>query len=186
MDLKFVPVVEEQMSVNFTGKVNLLSPFNHQFLGHLLFKNGKIIDVKYLQLTGVKAFYQLGIKEYGLERHQYIVEPEIVSEEEQRIHYPFSVLLKKLEKQIKLYEIVNGQRPPSNVKILVDALSINSDIECTPEEFKVLSVLTDYHKVDDIYDHCDLLDYEVTSSLISLRKKGILKIVGVKPSHQNV
>lgn len=186
MDLKFVPVVEEQMSVNFTGKVNLLSPFNHQYLGHLLFKDGKIIDVKYLQLTGVKAFYQLGIKEHALERHQYIVEPEIVSSEEQRIHYPFSVLLNKLDKQIKLYEIVNNQRPPSNVKILVDASMINSNIDCTPEEFKVLTVLTEYHKVDDIYDHCDLLDYEVTSSLITLRKKNILKIVGVKRESQTV
>lgn len=180
MKLKFVPVVEEQMSVHFTGKVNLLSPFNHQYLGHLLFKDGKIVDVKYQQLSGLKAFFQLGIKEHCLQKHQYIVEPEIVSEEEKRIHYPFSVLLTKLEKQIELYEVVNRQRPPENVKILVDAKSITKNFECGQDEFKVLSLLTETHNVKDIYENCSLLEHEVTNSLVSLRKKGVLKIIAVK------
>ncbi|HLW56937.1 MAG TPA: hypothetical protein VKY27_06100 [Bacteriovoracaceae bacterium] len=180
MNLKFVPVIEEQMCVNFTGKVNLLSPFNHQYLGHLLFKDGKIIDVKYQHLSGLRAFFQLGIREHNLEKHMYVVEPEVVSEEEQRIHYPFSVLQTKLEKQIKLYEIVHRQRPPQNVKIIVNAASIGSDFECTPEEFKVLSTLTEVNDVNDIYEICPLLEHEVTSALINLRKKGVLKIVGRK------
>lgn len=180
MDLKFVPVVEEQMSVMFTGKVNILSPFNHQYLGHLLFKDGKIIDVKYQQFTGLRAYYHLGIKEYCLEKHQYVVEPEIVSDEEQRIHYPFSVLQSKLEKQIKLFEIVDRQRPPHNVKIIPDPTGITSEFECSAEEFTVLTVLTDTHNIDEIYQQSSLLDHEVTLALINLRRKGVLKIVGRK------
>lgn len=180
MEMKFVPVVEEQMSVLFTGKVNLLSPFNHQYLGHLLFRDGKIIDVKYQQFSGMKAFFQMGIREHCLEKHQYVVEPEIVSEEEQRIHYPFSVLMNKLEQQIKLFEIVHRQRPPENVKIIVDAMNINSHFECSAEEFNVLCALTSTHKVNELYEQCDLLEHEITSALINLRRKGLLKIVGRK------
>lgn len=180
MDLKFVPVVEEQMSVHFTGKVNLLSPFNHQYLGHLLFKDGKIIDVRYQNLNGLRAFYQLGIREYNLEKHLYVVEPEVVTEEEQRIHYPVSVLLSRLEKQIKIYEIVYRQRPPENVKILVKAETVKVDFECTSEEFKVLTALTETNDVNEIYQNCLLLEHEITAALINLRKKGVLKIVGKK------
>lgn len=180
MNFKFVPIVEEQVSVSFTGKVNILSPFNHQYLGHFLFKDGELIDLKYANFTGVKAFYQLGIREYCLEKHQYIIEPEIVSAEEKRIHYPFSVLLAKLEKQIRLYEMVQNQRPPENVKIRVDAQALTTQFECTPEEFKVLSILTDTPNVSEIYEQCSLLEHEITSSLVNLRRKGILKIVASK------
>lgn len=180
MELKFVPVVEEQMSVQFTGKVNLLSPFNHQYLGHLLFKDGQVIDVKYQGLSGVKAFYHFGIQEYRLEKHQYIVEPEIAHEEDRRIHYPFSVLMSKLENQIKIYDIVSKQRPPENVKIVVDPKMVSPGLECSVEEFSVLSTLTDWSRVSDIYENCKLLEHEITSSLIMLRKKGLLKIVGTK------
>lgn len=180
MDFKFVPVIEEQMSVKFTGKVNLLSPFNHQYLGHLLFKDGMLIDVRYQQLSGLRAFYQLGIREYNLEKHLYVVEPEVVAEEEQRIHYPISVLLTKLRNQIKIYDIVHRQRPPENVKILVKADSVGEDFECTAEEFRVLTVLTETNDVNSIYGNCSLLEHEITSALINLRKKGVLTIVGRK------
>lgn len=180
MLLKFVPVVEEQMSVKFTGKVNLLSPFNHQYLGHLLFKDGLIIDVRYMQLSGIKAFYQLGVQEFRLVKHQYIVEPEIVAEEDRRIHYPFSVMMKKLDQQLKIFSLVSGQRPPDSLKVMVDPQMISPPLECTQEEFSVLTTLTEWSRVPDIYQHSQLLEHEITSSLITLRKKGLLKIVGMK------
>ena len=44
MDSKVLGVVEEQIAVQFTGKVNILATFNRQFLGHILFKNGEKVE----------------------------------------------------------------------------------------------------------------------------------------------
>lgn len=180
MAIKFIPVIEEQMSVGFTGKVNILSPFNHQFLGFLLFKDGQVINTKYQNKEGLRAFYHLGIREHCLDKHQYIVEPEIVNEDEKRIHFPFTVLKSKLDQQIKIAEEVQKFRPPQHLRIVVDPRIISKDFECTPEEFKVLGTLTEWNKVEDIYEHCSLLEHEITNALVILRKKGALKIIGVK------
>ena len=43
MELKILPIIEEQIAVEFTGKVNILSNFNRQYLGHFVFKNGELV-----------------------------------------------------------------------------------------------------------------------------------------------
>lgn len=173
-------VIEEQIAVQFTGKVNVLSNYNRQFLGHLLFKDGEIIQAIYQNHKGLKAFYQLIIQEYSLQSFQYVVEPEVVEEKERQIHYPFAVIRNKMAEVLKLYRESLKLRPPDNVKILVDAEFLNDSISVTPHEFDVLDTLTEWNNPADIYQHCPLLDHEITQALVGLRKKGGLKIIAPK------
>jgi hypothetical protein len=177
MDSKVLYVVEEQMAVQFTGKVNILASFNRQFLGHILFKNGEVIQVVFNGLKGLKAFYHLIIQEYSLQSFDYVVEPELVDEKERQIHYPFPVIRNKLTEVIKNYKESLKLRPPENIKILIDSEFLEDSLPVSPDEFEVLSTLTEWSTPSDVYLHCPLLDHEITQALVSLRKKGGLKIL---------
>ena len=177
MESKVLGVIEEQISVEFTGKVNILSSFNRQFLGHILFVNGEVIQVVFNRSKGLKAFYQLIIQEYSLQSFDYVVEPELVDEKERQIHYPFGVIKNKMTDILKQYRGSMKMRPPENIKILIDSEFIEDSLPVTPEEFEVLKSLSEWNNPHDLYQHCELLDHEITIGLVSLRKKGALKIV---------
>lgn len=172
--------IEEQIAVRFTGKVNVLSTYNRQYLGHLLFKDGEIIHVLFHNYRGLKAFYQLIIQEYSLQNFTYVVEPEVVDERERQIHYPFAVIRNKMADVLKQYRESLKLRPPESVKILIAAEFLCDTLPVTPHEFEVLDSLTEWSRPNDIYQHCQLLDHEITHALVGLRKKGALKIIAPK------
>lgn len=177
MESRVLYVIEEQIAVLFTGKVNILSAYNRQFLGHILFKNGEVIQVTFNQQQGLKAFYHLIIQEYSLQSFDYVVEPELVDEKDRQIHYPFSVIKNKMADVLKKYRESLKMKPPENVKILINAEFVEDTLPVTPEEFNVLLTLTEWNSPYEIYQHCQLLDHEITGALVSLRKKGALKIL---------
>jgi hypothetical protein len=180
IESRVLNVVEEQIAVQFTGKVNILSTFNRQFLGHILFKNGDVIHVTFDGSKGLKAFYSLIIQEFTLKSFDYVVEPELVEDKDRQIHYPFSVIKNKIGDVLKKYRESLKLRPPEKVKILIDAEFIEDTLPVTPEEFDVLKTLSDFNNPSEIYEHCELLEHEVTMALVSLRKKGALKILAPK------
>lgn len=177
MNSKLMNVIDEQMSVQFTGKVNVLATFNRQFLGHILFKDGEVIQVTFNGMSGMKAFYQLIIREYSLQSFDYVVEPELVDEKDRKIHYPFAVIRNKMDDVIRLYKESLKLRPPENVKILIDSEFMQDGLPVTSQEFDILVTLTEWSGPFDVYKNCQLLDHEITMGLVSLRKKGALKIL---------
>lgn len=176
-ELKIIGVIEEQIAVQFTGKVNVLSTFNRQYLGQILFKNGEIFQVVFHNFKGLKAFYQLIIQEFCLQSFDYVVEPEVVEDNERQIHYPYAVMRNKMSDVIKQYRDSLKFRPPENVKIIIDHEFMEDILPVTPQEFEVLETLTEWNSPFDIYQHCQLLDHEITLALVSLRKKSALKII---------
>lgn len=177
MELKIESVMDEQASVKFTGKLNILSNFNRQFLGHILFLDGEVIHAKFNAQEGVKALYQLYVQEFSLNSFHYVVEPELISPAERKITIPYSNLKTMLKNVLSEYQSSLKQRPPENVKILIDAKFVESLDQVTKEEFEVLATLTEWSKPFDVYQHCGLLDHEITKALVSLRKKNALKIL---------
>lgn len=174
---KIVDVIEEQVAVQFTGKVNVLATFNRQFLGHIVFKDGEIYQVKFHKFHGLKAFYTLITQEHALKSFDYVVEPELVLESERQIHYPYAVIKNKMTGVLKQYEDSLKLRPPENVKILIDTDFMDDSLPVSPEEYSVLLTLTEWNNPHDIYQNSELLDHEITLCLVSLRKKGALKIL---------
>ena len=177
MDPKVLGVIEEQLAVQFTGKVNILATFNRQFLGHIIFKNGEIIQVVFNGHSGLKAFYRLLIQEHSLQSFDYVVEPELVDDKERQIHYPYSVLKAKISGVVKAHQDSLKLRPPENIRILIDSKFISENTPVSCDEFDVLSSLTEWNNPYEIYQHCALMDHEITLALVSLRKKGALKIL---------
>ncbi len=177
MESRVLDIIEEQMAVEFTGKVNILATYNHQFLGHILFIDGQVIQVTFGRLRGLRAFFKLVIQESALPSFDYVVEPELVEEKERQIHYPYSVLKKRLGEILMLHRESLKLRPPDSIKIILDADFLEDTLAITPQEFDVLRVLTDWNNPADLYQNSELLEHEITQALVTLRKKGALKIL---------
>lgn len=177
MELQIVRVLDEQAIVGFTGKINVLSKFNRQYLGHVLMKEGEIYQVYHSGVRGLKAFYQIVIEDFSLHGFEFVVEPEVVQEGERQIFVRYEELKIKMAEVLKLYRESLKLRPPDEVKIVVEASFLSKPEGVTPQEFEVLATLTEWNKPVEIYKHCQLLDHEITMALVGLRKKNALKIV---------
>jgi hypothetical protein len=180
MDSKLFSAIDDQVSVQFTGKVNVLSNFNRQFLGHILFRNGRIVDALFQGQRGEKALYHIFIQEFSLQSYEYVVEPEVVDETILELPYSHQELKEKMAEALKQYQQTQKMRPPENVKIIIDPEFIEDSLPVTTAEFEVLCALTEWHTPFDIYQHCPLLDHEITTALVGLRKKNALKILAPK------
>jgi hypothetical protein len=179
-DIEILKNIEDQISVEFTGKINILSK-NGQSLGHVLFIDGDLLFVKYKRSSSIKAFYNLVIESFdNPDSMQIVVEPEVLTDIERNIHYPYSVLVKKIKFILDRYKYSLENKPPSNIMIRpIPEFIMNGELPSF-EEFELLCTLTEFHKVDEIYKECPLLDFEITNSLVGLRKKKALKVSKLK------
>ncbi len=184
MDLRITSVIEEQMSVHFTGKLNILSNFNRQYLGHLTFLSGEVVKANYQGQKGPKAFFQIVLQEFSLNSFTYVVEPEVVDEADRDIVVPYILLKEQMADVVKSYRDSLKMRPPENVKILLEPAFLSDKTSLTPQEYSVLLTLTEWNSPFDIYQHCPLLDHEITWALVGLRKKQALKIMGSRNKHE--
>lgn len=178
-ELEVFAALDEQASVSFTGRINVLHKTTKQHLGHLFMIEGHVVNCYYKGHQEMKAFHALVVDNFILAPLHFIVEPELIDLKEKRIHFPYSVLKRK-SCEI-LAESVESQkhRPPSHLKLLPLGDFIESKTIITPEEYDVLSVMTEWSKVDEIYQNCPLLEHQITNALVSLRQKKAIKVMGV-------
>lgn len=168
--------LEEQAIFGFTGKVNLIKSDNRQFLGDVTQKDGLVVDAQYKGLGGKKALYTALIDDVDAGGMSYIVEPELV--EETQIIFEVSVdeLKDQARAKFEHYQRSQKLRPPDEIRLLVDPDFIIEGVDVTSDEFEVLAGLSEYNKVGDIYKNVNLLEYEITNALVSLRMKKALKV----------
>lgn len=177
MKMKIQSLIDEQIQIRFTGKINILRSGNHQFLGHIIFFEGDILDASFEQVFGFKALGRIILRENEKHDFDYVVEPELVDKYNKKIHYPYSILKTKLSEILENSEVVAKLRPPEEAKLLIDPKILSTKEHITSDEFEILISLVDWSLVRDLYSHCPLSDHEITTSLISLRKKGALRLI---------
>lgn len=170
-------ILDEQVSVGFTGKVNIQDPSSKQHLGTILMVDGDVVDCSYKAAKGLKAFFNLCVDEFDNIGIGYIVEPELIAITKRTIQYPYSVLKRKIVETVEKYREAKSNKPPEDLKILIQPGFIESGAVVSGNEFDLMGTISDFNKVADIYEKSDLLDYEITNALVSLRKKDALKVI---------
>lgn len=174
---ELIPVLDEQAAVGFTGKVNILRSEDRGLEGSIFLSDGQVVNASFKGATGTKAFFNACVEAFDDEfAHDYIVEPERVSGPF-KIHYPYSVLRRKVSEVISLYKENKGLRPPGELKLLVRASFIEDGEAVSGEEFDLLRTISDFSRVKDIYKNSQLPDYQITNALVSLRKKKAITTV---------
>ena len=172
-----IEVLKEQASFGFTGKVNVLSRENGQFLGVIYQQEGMIVGAHVKDLKGKKALLKMIFDDVeSNENFKFIVEPELLSPENITLKISFEEIRKEAQSHFQEYLSAKKLRPAAHLKLVIDPEIIVSLEEITTQEFDVLSVITEWCKVSDIYKFSKLMDFEITHALISLRKKRAIKV----------
>lgn len=173
-------VIDEQSSMGFTGKINILRAKNAQAHAVVHMREGRLVNCRLGARSGEKALLDLVFQDvsnaYEL---KLVVEPEVVSESECSFDWTVSELKQQSRNVYENYLSTKRLRPPAHLKLLLNADFILEGDQIGADEFDVLSTISDYSKVQDIYDHCALMEYEITRALINLRRKGAIKVAAL-------
>lgn len=173
--MSLINSLSEQATFSFTGKINVLHRETKQFLGIVLLKEGIIVESRYRGGTGKKTLFNILIDDMSNSTPlKFIVEPELI----ENGTFSYSVDDFKTDAR-SIYEKFLASRklkPPGHLRLLINGEFILGGEDVTSFEFEVLRVVSDYSKVEEIYRESKLSEYEVTASLVSLRKKGALRV----------
>lgn len=170
--------LREQSAIGFDGKIIFLNADTGQQVGFILICNGLIVGASFNKQTGRKALINLLVEEFSSVLNlNHIVEPEVINVDT----FQFEITLDELENDFRsLYEKIESSkklRPPGNKRLLVDADFVCRGLKIDPFEFDLMCLISDFGKVEEIYNNSELLEFEVTNALVSLRKKGAIKVI---------
>jgi len=175
MDL--IKILGENYSFLFSGRVNILSKVSKQYLGAIIQSEGRIVNAKYLSLSGKKALASILMELKGSKVFSFVSEPEVVLSSDHVFEMSEGQFLKFKNDYFEQYEELNKLRSSNDLKLIVDPNNFNFNLGLSKGEFDVLCSIIEHSIVGDIYRRSDLLDFDITTALISLRKKGILKVL---------
>jgi hypothetical protein len=172
-----IEVLTEQASFGFTGKINVLSRESGQFLGVIYQQEGLIVGAQLKELKGKKALLKMIFDDVeSNENFKFIVEPEFLAPEFMTVKITVDEVKKEAQGHFQNYISAKKLRPAPHLKLVIDPEIIISKDDITPQEFDVLSVITEWCNVSDIYKYSKLMDFEITHALVSLRKKRAIKV----------
>ena len=168
--------VEEQSTIGFTGKLNILDEKNHQFMGEVLFREGEIVGCHYEDYKGSQGLLYLIISDVMSEYDFYfVVEPEMVSEADRVINFDY--IKERASEIVRQFHVSRKLRPSKDIRLLVQKNFIISGKNINFQEFQILCAITDCATVEELYGVVEFHEYEITNALVSLRRKGAVKVV---------
>jgi hypothetical protein len=160
--------LEEQHALQYTGRLKIFDQSNSDCIGHVFFSHGEILHAKSLAYKDLRALLNL-TQISKLNGVRIIVEPEDVDREMFSVEIPFVEILQKLRDwEESLNELVE-HAPPPEMKFKLNAEFLYKEDGINSYEF-------------DIYKNSYLLNFEVTASLLSLKKKKAFTVINSKNS----
>ena len=177
--MSLLAIINEQAAFGFSGKINILLKANDQLFGVIYQYEGKLIGASFLKQKGKKALFYLIFHDVDSteDTYKYIVEPEIIKPTNFMFELSFTEVKSIAEKQFPDFLNAKKLKPPGNLKLLINSDIILNEEFVSPEEFQVLTTLTEFSKANDVYQASNLLEFEVTNALVSLRKKRAIKVL---------
>jgi hypothetical protein len=178
--LSLIKTLADQAALNFTGRVNFLDHSTGEYLGKVSLLEGRLVFAKYKQGIGKPALFHCLIDDMEKADISFVVEPEIVSLSESIFVLSYDDFLDVGQKIYQAYRSSKKFKPPGHLRLIVNPDFIPRGEELSYSEFEILTVISDFNKVSDIYNESPLLEFQTINSLVSLRKKGALKVVDIK------
>ncbi|MEC7274748.1 MAG: hypothetical protein VXV96_00375 [Bdellovibrionota bacterium] len=176
--MAFLKTISDQVTLNFTGRVNILDKKNNKFLGKVSLLEGAIVYSSYEAKVGKSTLYDIIIEDLEGENLRFVVEPEIVTLSEAIFELSFDELKVSAQAIFQQYKESRKMLPPPHLRLMIDPDFVARGPSVSFWEFETLTVISDFNKVSDIFLESPLSEYQTSLSLVSLRKKGALKVLG--------
>ncbi|RLA65065.1 MAG: hypothetical protein DRQ88_02590 [Epsilonproteobacteria bacterium] len=167
-------LIEEQTTISFTGKVNVLSKKNNQYEGVIFLKEGNLVNAEYQGMKGKKALFNLIFDDIDAKTEvNYVVEPEIIEVRPTDFDIEFKVFFDMVKDRYEKIIKVKKFKPPNHLTLAVNPIFISGNEAATvsADEFDVMCAIITAKKVSEVYKWCPLFNYEITKALVSLRSK---------------
>jgi hypothetical protein len=171
-----VEILDEQAVFGFTGRINIILKSNRQYVGMVAQKEGVIVDAAFRSLQGRKALFAALIEDISAADLAFVVEPEVIEDSEVSLSLSVAKLKKEFSSRYEEFLAAQKLRPPNELRLVINSEFISSGASIGNDEFTLLCTLTEYNRVGDLYEHTPMLDYEITGALVTLRKKGALRV----------
>jgi len=175
--LAFIKTIADQATLNFTGRVNLLDKNSGKYLGKVSLLDGDLVYSSYKGKTGKPSLYHVVIDDLEHDNLSFVVEPEIITMSEAIFEISYEDFVKDSQNVYQAYISSKKFRPPAHLRLLIDPDFIPRGPNISFWEYEVLTVISDFNKVSDIFEESPLLEYQTCNSLVSLRKKGAIRVL---------
>ncbi len=169
-------ILKEQAAFGFTGRINILLRSTGQVVGVVFQKEGYIVSAKMNELTGMNSLHRMVYSDVEQNDFKIIVEPEFIDSELETMKITFEELRDSVQKGFRVYQDSKKLKPPMNLNLIINPEIIVDKTVLTPDEYDVLLLITEWSKVSEIYSKSNLMEYQITNALVSLRKKKALKV----------
>ena len=175
--MSLLQTIEEQVTFGFTGKVNALLENSGQYFATIYLEEGILVGCQYKGVNSFRSLVALIFDDVrNIKKFKYVVEPEIVEKNSMTFEEKFSAVRSKIQTLFGKYKQIEGLIPPMDLKLVINSNFINRGDGLTRAEFDVLSTITEFSRVQDIYKESKLYDHEVTIALVNLRRKKAIKV----------
>lgn len=168
-------VIEKNCSVSFSGKINLLSENDKRFLGSIYLSDGKIVNATFGITEGENGLFSTVYKSHTSDC-KVVTEPELIISSMHAFSMSYDDLISFLNIEKENLSQMKKLIPPNDLHILIRPEFVTGTEELTNKEFQLLSTISDFSKVEDIYRYSLFLPSITTSVLVALRKKSALKV----------
>lgn len=171
-------ILEEQNSFAFSGKVTGTEKLSESETFSLWFKEGQLIEVRTQKRSGLKALYEVFFQEFLGVRFNYKLQEEDATIA-QSIYFPLAQIKIFLNAIVDDLEDHDEFRPDKQLELIIKSGFVKSGPEITELEYNVLELVAKYASVADIYEKTDLLGFEVSKALVSLKRKDAFKVIAL-------
>jgi len=176
--MELVELLEEHTQLSFTGRINILDSVSSQFLGAIFLKEGRIVNAEYSAKSGKKGLMAILYQYFNATKKlRHVPEPEIIEDESLAFNLSIDQFRKIMGAFFEDFKILKKYEPSKALKLDINPSFISSGQDLTPEELKILNLICGGIKTSEVYNQLDELDFAITQALVSLRKKGALKVV---------
>jgi hypothetical protein len=176
--MKLVETILENMTMSFTGRVNVLAEPTKQFIGSVVLNEGVLVDSSYGQMSGKKALANLLMEGRTGNSFSIISEPELISELDFSFNMKEQDFFKFKNDYFEQYDLLRKLKPSSNLIFQLNPRKLDIYTPINFSEFDVMKLVLATENSGEIYKKSTMLEFDVTKSLISLRRKGIILVKG--------
>ncbi len=178
--MSLIKTISDQVHLGFTGRINILTKDTGKYLGRVTLRDGVIVFTQFKETIGKPALYHCLIEDLESDHLKFAVEPEVVGDNEIIFNLEYQDFVDTGHKIFQAYRSSKKFRPPGDIRLVIDPDFVAKGQEVNYVEFELLSTISDFSRVSDIFNESKLLEYQISNALVSLRQKGAIKVVGKK------
>jgi hypothetical protein len=176
--MKLVETILENMTISFSGRINVLSEQTKQFIGSIVLSDGILVDANFGQSDGKKALANLLMESKSNSDISIISEPELLSENDFSFYMEEQAFFKFKNDYFEQHDLLRKLRPSKNLVLSLNCKKLDIYTPLSFAEFDAMKLILLNGSVGEVYNNSKMLEFDVTKSLISLRKKGIILVKG--------